>query len=327
MKKILAFLIIGLMTLTACNATDTPPADDGNGAETPQEEPVETPVETPADDVDNDEIDEEVLADFEAAIAEAEDPAEVRASLDTIMETESEKTNDAVLTAYLAYLRDFQQNGMTPYFDEMQKLQPFFEEGTQNLSEDDFTDDELKDLYTRFSEMGYRFVQLEGSIEPLVDYRIIDEYSGSVSEEMLDYGAFKSAESEQMWASDAGIAISIEELGERIADGEAFLTKYPDTVHKEDVILDLRNYLTGFLGGLDNTPVAEGSAYSEEFITAYEGFLAEHPDTKTAEVLSTYYDELEETDFAAPYNINDPDSLRMFKEQITYKVDAIVNGL
>ena len=327
MKKTIAFLIIGLMTLTACNATDTPPADDGNGAETPQEEPAETPVETPADDVDNDEIDEEVLADFEAGIAESEDPAEVKTSLDAIMETESKKTNDAVLTAYLAYLRDFQQNGMTPYFDEMQKLQPFFEEGTQNLSEEAITDDALKDLYIRFTEMGYKFVQIEGSIEPVVDYRIIDEYSGSVSDEMIGYGMFKSAESEQMWAADAGIVISIEELGERIAEGEAFLAEYPETVHKEDVILDLRNYLNGFFGGLDNTPTAENNAYSEEFINAYEGFLEEHPDTKTAEVLSTYYDELEETDFAAPYNVNDPDSIRLFREQITYKVDEVVNDL
>lgn len=327
MKKTIALLIIGMMSLAACSAADTPPVDDGNGAETPQEEPAETPVETPADDVDNDEIDEEVLADFEAGIAEAEDPLEVKTSLDAIMETESEKTNDAALTAYLAYLRDFQQSGMTPYFDEMQKLQPFFEEGTQNLSGDAITDESLKDLYDRFTEMGYKFVQIEGSIEPVVDYRIIDGYSESVSDEMIDYGAFKSAESEQMWAADAGIVISIDELGERIADGEAFLAKYPETVHKEDVILDLRNYLNGFFGGLDNTPAVLDNVYSEEFITAYENFMDKHPDTKTAEVLTTYYDELKAADFAAPYNINDPDSIRLFREQITYKVDEVVNGL
>ncbi len=319
--------MIGMMSLAACSAADTPPVDDGNGAETPQEEPAETPVETPADDVDNDEIDEEVLADFEAGIAEAEDPLEVKTSLDAIMETDSEKTNDAALTAYLAYLRDFQQSGMTPYFDEMQKLQPFFEEGTQNLSGDAITDESLKDLYDRFTEMGYKFVQIEGSIEPVVDYRIIDGYSESVSDEMIDYGAFKSAESEQMWAADAGIVISIDELGERIADGEGFLAKYPETVHKKDVILDLRNYLNGFFGGLDNTPAVLDNVYSEEFITAYENFMDKHPNTKTAEVLTTYYDELKAADFAAPYNINDPDSIRLFREQITYKVDEVVNGL
>jgi len=327
MKKTIALLMIGMMSLAACSAADTPPVDDGNGAETPQEEPAETPVETPADDVDNDEIDEEVLADFEAGIAEAEDPLEVKTSLDAIMETDSEKTNDAALTAYLAYLRDFQQSGMTPYFDEMQKLQPFFEEGTQNLSGDAITDESLKDLYDRFTEMGYKFVQIEGSIEPVVDYRIIDGYSESVSDEMIDYGAFKSAESEQMWAADAGIVISIDELGERIADGEGFLAKYPETVHKKDVILDLRNYLNGFFGGLDNTPAVLDNVYSEEFITAYENFMDKHPNTKTAEVLTTYYDELKAADFAAPYNINDPDSIRLFREQITYKVDEVVNGL
>lgn len=327
MKKTIAFLVIGMMTLSACSAAGTPPPDDGNGTETPQEEPVETPVETPSGNETDDEINEEVLADFEEGFKGAEDPLEVRAALDAIMEKESEKTNDAALTAYLTYLRDFQQNGIAPFFDEIQKLQPFFEEGTQNLTEESITDESLKDLHNRFTEMGYRFVQVEGSVEPVADYRIIEDYAGSVSDEMLGYGEFKSMESEQMWAADAGIVISIEELGERIAAGEAFLAKYPETAHKPDVILELRNYLSGFFGGLDNTPVDDDNKYSEEFITAYEGYMEKHPDTKTAEVLKTYYDELEETDFAAPYNVNDPDSRRLFKEQITYKVDEVVNGL
>lgn len=324
MKRIIALLMISFMSLTACSVNDESPPDKDNGVETPQEEPAETPQETPSD---NDDLATDVVTDFEESIKDAEDPLEIRDSLDLIVETESVKTNDAVLSAYLEYLDDYKNNDITPIYDEIQKLQPYFEEGTQNLVEESITDDSLKTLFNRFTQMGYKFVQIEGSVEPIVDYTIVEDYASYISEEMIAYGEFRSLESRQIWAADAGIVIPLSELGERIAIGEAFIKAYPDSELKPHVLQYLGYYLNGFLGGLDNTPSVVGEKYNPEFISAYEAFLSSHPDTETAKVLNDYYEELKQTDFAAPYSQTDPDSIHAFREEIIFKVDTIINGL
>ena len=324
MRKMISILMISLMSLTACTVSEERAPDQDNIVETPQEKPAETPTKTPSD---NDGIDMEVVAAFKESIEDADDPLEIRESMELIMKTESDKTSDAVLSAYLEYLNEYKNNDIEPIFDEIQKLQPYFEEGTQNLFEESITEESLKNLYNRFTQMGYKFVQIEGSVEPIVDYAIVKDYSSFISEEMIAYGEFKSLESREMWAADGGIVIPLVELGERIAKAEAFIKAYPDSELKPHVLEYLGFYLSGFLGGLDNTPSVVGEKYNPDFISAYEAFLASHPNTETAKVLKTYYEELKQTDFEAPYLENDPDSLHAFREEISSIVDTIINGL
>lgn len=64
--------------------------------------------------------------------------------------------------------------------------------------------------------MGYKFIQLEGSVEPVINFRFVENYTTHISAEMIDYGKFKSLDSDQLWVTDGGIVISIKELGEQI---------------------------------------------------------------------------------------------------------------
>lgn len=312
MKKIIALLLLGFVSLTACSVKDKPPAETGNGEETPQEEPAETPQENP-----------EVILDFEERLKTANDPLVVKTSMDAIMTTGSKETHDAVLSAYLRYLKTYQFMGMTPYREEISKLQPFFDEDTQNLTGESITDASLKDFYNRFTEMGYKFIQLEGSVEPVINFRFVENYTTHISAEMIDYGKFKSLDSDQLWVTDGGIVISIEELGERIAAAETFLKTYPDSKQKSDVLRDLENYLHGYFGGLDNTPVAVTDGYDQSYIKAYASFLKAHPDTATSKVLQPYYDQLKANNFAAPYDENVPASILLFKEQVNGMVKEV----
>src|SRR5690554_5958897 len=149
MKKLTALLVVSFMILAGCAAKEGAPPDNNGDVETPQEEPAETP-EDPEEPGDANAV---VLSDFKESIREAEDPLEVRRAMDTIMGEESEKTNDAVLWAYLNYLTDFREDGMAPYYEDMQKLQPYFEEGTQNLMPASITEQTLLDFHSRFTEM------------------------------------------------------------------------------------------------------------------------------------------------------------------------------
>lgn len=323
MKRIISLVLVGFMSLTACTVKDQPPAETGNNEETPQEEPSGTPEIVSGENT-------EVILDFEERLITADDPLVIKPMLEEIMKTESKETSDEVLSAYLRFLRTYQFMGMKPFFNEFQKLQPFFDKGTQKLSSESITDSSLKDMFSRFESMGYKFIQVEGSVEPIINYHFVENYTAYLSSEMIDYGNFKSLESDQVWASDGGIVISIEELGNRIASAETFLKTYPDSKQKEIVVQDLKNYLHGYFGGMDNTPVVTTEGFSESFFNAYESYLKIHPETATAKVLQTYYDELKADNFAAPYDENDPASTLRFRERIdvlTIKVTKVFGNV
>jgi len=141
---------------------------------------------------------------------------------------------------------------------------------------------------------------------------------------MIDYGKFKSLESDQVCASDGGIVISIEELGDRIATAETFLKKYPDSKQKNDVLQNLKHYLQGYFGGLPNTTVATTDSYNQSFINAYKTYLKIHPDTSTSTVLQTYYNDQKATSFAAPYDESDPASTMRFNGRVEDMADKVV---
>jgi len=160
MKKIISLLLVGLL-LSPCTGKDQAPVETGNGEETRQEEPFGTPETISGENT-------EVILDFEERLKTADDPLVIKPVMDEIMKTESTETNDALLSAYLRYLRAYQFMGMMPYFKQFQKLQPFFDKGIQNLSSDLITDASLKDLFTRFESVGYKFIQVEDSVELII---------------------------------------------------------------------------------------------------------------------------------------------------------------
>lgn len=319
-KTIVVLLLLGFMSLTACTVDATPPEDDGNIAETPINEPSETPQETPSGNSEEDPL---VVADYEEYLKTAADPAAAKEAMDTLMKSSSLKTRDALLSQYLGFLRTYQFMGMEPFRGDFQKLEPYFDPGARILSAT-ITDAALKDLLSRFAEMGYKFIQLEGSVEPIIDFRFVENYKDMVSNEMLDYGKFKAQESDEIWAEDGGIVITLEELGRRIYSAETYLETYPDAREKATVISDLRNYLHGYLGGLPNTPVVSEGRFDSSFISAYEKFLKDYPDSYTAKVLKSYYEELMVGNGMAPYVEHDPLTTRAFMDRVTAMAENVV---
>jgi len=317
MKKIISLALVGLITLSACTGKDQSSVETGNEEETSQEEPSGTPETISGENA-------EAILNFEERLKTADDPLVLKPMMEEIMKTGSKETNDAVLSAYLRYLRAYQFMGMMPFFNDFQKFKPFFDKGTQNLTLESITDASLKDLFIRFDSMGYKFIQVEGSVEPIINYHFPENYTAHLSSEMIDYSKFKSLDSDQVWASDGGILISIEELGDRIATAEAFLKKYPDSKQKNDVLQDLKHDLQGYLGGLPNTPVVTTDGYNQSFVNAYETFLKRHPDTATSKVLQPYYDELKISNFAAPYDENDPVSTARFNGRVEDMADQVI---
>ncbi|ETA81804.1 hypothetical protein T472_0204455 [Youngiibacter fragilis 232.1] len=307
MKRVLAVLIIITMLISACTT----------GGETPEEtkKPEETQKETVV-------VTDETVLEFKESLKTADDPFEVRKKLDIIMASGSEEQSDTVLADYMRYLSAYSSMGMSKDWDKLQDLEPYFD-ASENIDPESITDPSLKELYKSLTGAGYKFIRVEGSVEPIVDYRSMESYSDSISDGMKDYLKFKAMDSDKVWAMDAGLVIPVKELGDRIAAAEGFLKKYPDSELKGDVLRDLRNYLSGYFGGLDNTPVADGGGYVKEYIDAYEDFLQKHPDTSAAGALKKYYDDIKAKGFAAPYKEGDTAGRLDFK----WRVEAITDGL
>lgn len=307
MRRVLAVLIVFTIILSACTT----------GGEAPEEtkKPEETQKETIV-------VTEKTVLEFKESLKTADDPFEVRKKLDIILASGSEEQSDTVLADYMRYLRTYSHMGMSKDWDKLQELEPYFD-ATDNIDPESITDPSLKELYSSLTGAGYKFIRVEGSVEPIVDYRSLESYSDSISDEMKDYLKFKAMDSDKVWAMDAGIVISIKELGERIAAAEEYIKKYPYSELKGDVLRDLRNYLSGFIGGLDNTPVATDGGYIKEYLDAYGDFLQKYPDTASAVALKKYYDDIKAKGFAAPYKEGDPAGRLDFK----WRVEAIADGI
>lgn len=311
MKRVLAAVLFCTLFLAACTTGGEKPTETGKPEETKQEEPVE--------------ITEETLQEFKKSLETSDDPVGIRKQMDEMMASATEEQSDAILADYVGYLDAYRRMGMTDVWNKLQGLEPYFDDVTEVISPDSITDSDLKALCSRMTDAGYKLIRIEGTVEPVVDYTLMGSYSDSISTEMEEYLRFKAMDSDKPWAKDAGIVIPVRELGERIAAAEGFLKKYPESGFKGNVLRDLGNYLNGYLGGLDNTPVTDGKAYSKEYLEAYEDYLDKHPDTKTAVVLGRYYADLKAKGFAAPYDdMNSADRLE-FKWRIQGMAEGIVS--
>lgn len=319
MKRLLALLLAGTMILTACTVTE----DNGNGTGNGNTPPVETPGETPAEPgpEPDTELRQVTVDDFKRLLDEADSPSEVKENLDSRVMEANEKTADALVSEYLKYLWAYQFVGLHDRLDDIQKLEPYFDYDNEAVDSEDITDPEMKALYTELKDSGYRFIATEGYIMPIIDYHLLDPNAPRISTEMEEFGKFMALDSDKTWASDGGLRLDPKELGDRIALAEQFMTKYPESPRKGDVLEIYRNYLRAFLGGMDNTPVAVGNKYNESFTGAYGYFIEQYPETGTAKVVKEYYDELEATDFAAPYDESDRDSTFDFSKRIDSKVE------
>lgn len=227
------------------------------------------------------------LKDLKSYIEQSENPAEVKEYLDGLMKESDEETSDSLILEYLSYM-----NGILS--------------GSANY--------EKEVLETA----GFKFIHVEGNEQPIIDYHFIDDYSGQLSQEMLDFTAFMSLNSDEPWAMDAGIIIPLTELADRIALGEQFIVKYPNSTMKESVQVQYGYYLRSLLGGLDNTPLVlfDSKKIDPEFISVFDYFLETYPDLKTAETVETFQAELKATGYSAPYTYDDEEKRAAFQSRL-----------
>lgn len=121
-------------------------------------------------------------------------------------------------------------------------------------NKDKISNNEVKEYLSFIKDSGYIIYTPEGMINYLVDYEVLNNYSNFVSNDMANYLKFKAIDSKNPALIDAGIAISYEELSNRIALGEDFLKDYDkNNKIQRKIAIEEYLYFSSYINGEANT--------------------------------------------------------------------------
>ncbi|MGQ2982685.1 hypothetical protein [Flavobacterium sp.] len=110
-----------------------------------------------------------------------------------------------------------------------------------------------------------------------------------------DYKRFlmlQSADDSDLWSADAGIAITWEQLSQRVINWENFVLKYPESKLYARAAANYHMYRYSYLFGQDNTPTYEheGNTLYPEIVDEYNRFIKKHPTSPTAKIVKQMLD-------------------------------------
>ncbi|MHC1719813.1 MAG: hypothetical protein AB9844_03805 [Clostridiaceae bacterium] len=267
--------------------------------------------------------------DFAGYIASVKDPAKIKNQLDSITREASIKTADALIYKYLKFMEEFVGMASEKYQSELSKLNSYYDLDKESIDPEKIKEGDIKEFYISMTEAGFKFTQEEGVLYPTIDYHFIDSYSKYVSDEMKEFAAFMALDSDNRWAGDAEIRISLTALADRISAAEKYIVKYPDASGKDQVLDKYKIYLGALLGGIDNTPIADYQTgkINDKFIEAYEYFIGKYPELKASEAVIQLNDELKADGYKAPYSYSDYDKRAAFSKHVDALVKAAADKL
>ena len=126
---------------------------------------------------------------------------------------------------------------------------------------------------------------------PHLYYDIFKDY---VTDDYKEYLKIWAKDDEELYQADAGLCISFEELGDRIARWENFLNKFPNSKLKIKVIALLNSYREDYILGMDNTATRDGGydgqpfTIYEEIKKEYDRFMKKYPNSPTVELIKYF---------------------------------------
>jgi len=112
-------------------------------------------------------------------------------------------------------------------------------------------------------------------------------FKGSVSPDYEDYITLLAKDDENLYAADAGLAISFADVGRRVINWEKFIAKHPYSKMTPNAIEIYKIYQEGFLLGMDNTPtieVTDNKIYPEN-LKEFKAFSAANPKSPTTALI------------------------------------------
>lgn len=149
--------------------------------------------------------------------------------------------------------------------------------GTYN----DKPDNELKTKNRILAKAGLEIWDVG---EGMAEIRTVPEYyknffSGRVTKDYQTYIDILAEDDKILWAADAGIGISWQDLGKRLINWENFTIHYPESNLIKEGERWYKLYRYAFFNGYDNTPTGEHDSDKlyPEVKKAFEQFVEKYP--------------------------------------------------
>lgn len=161
-----------------------------------------------------------------------------------------------------------------------------------------------------------------------VDYQsLLERYGDRVSPELRELFVIKSLETSEPSTVDSQILRTYPDLLDRALKAETLLREHKsqDAVRANSLEY-YKNYLFLLLAGSDLTPVFDydTGVFSPEAQEAYEDFIAGHPDTVLAGVLTEYFGYLNSIGFQIDYS--DPVESKVFYDTCDYLIEGALES-
>jgi hypothetical protein len=269
-------------------------------------------------------IQESILAGYNALLETGPTPDKLLAYIDANSALSTPDTMSELLEK-LEYVQKAYIDIITGYLFEGSGQQTLME---SFASEEEFTkenlskikDESLRADMGKVFDGGFKFVNLEGSFYPIIDFEFLKKYSANLTDEYNDYINLRAEESNNIYSRDAGLMISWDELAKRMIDSENYLVKYfQDSPRKVEAGRLFLGYFSAYIYGQDNTPTRDYSTnvVLDEVIQSYKKTIAENPDSGAVAAVSDLLSRLEKNAF-----VLDEDLLSSFGIYISELVKA-----
>jgi predicted small lipoprotein YifL len=222
------------------------------------------------------------------------------------MISDLERTQEKYLETYTDMLLDGDKEGelMSISSEEM-----FFPE--EKIK--DIKNKELKEIVSKIFNSKYKLINLEGAYYPIIDYEKLKVYNNHITDEWKEYIAIKSIDSNEPAIIDAGLRITFDDLASRMVKIESFIKKYSEGQRYEEMLRWYGGYLKVYLGGVDNTPIANNDTKKihDDVFDSYKR-TSNMKNTVTSEIVSKYISIIE-------------DNNRIINDTVTSKITGLYN--
>ena len=312
-------LICSFLIINGCARNGSGAASDSSQASA-ESEPDKIPTETESLLLESQaEITEESISTTENLLSEEE----------VLAETKNMLTREVQPLIFLAFLNDnitaLSLENANTAFDDLEKLLKIYEvkytdkllsgkDGNYQIQLNDFVlenpgekvgeltkdqvlaipDSDLKNLLFEIFDSGYKLINLEGSWYPIIDYSRYEVFIDYLSDDYGAYILFRALESNQIFAKDAALQITWDELASRVLAIEDFLLKYPASNKYVEMGNSYYNYLMFYYIGMDNTPAFDydTNKFKDEVLASYNKMISGPENNRffTVELISKYLD-------------------------------------
>ncbi|MFB0846051.1 hypothetical protein [Paenibacillus oleatilyticus] len=240
----------------------------------------------------------DLLKQLDMTASGAKEAREITAFLDVNLKKADAKTADRMLLRLEQYY-DQLLPGVNANFKRMLE-QPGMAGKLRELGFPlDFNkienDDTLKQWLLRQTE-GKLALDMsgEGDFYWKIDYEALKKaYASYASDDVKAYLAIRAAESNKTFFDDGRLLIGRSELADRILRAENYLTSYPSGHRRTEIKALYVDYMEQYIHGYRYDAIDESTMKLLPAVKhSYEQLVKQHPDTKTAQIVQDYLEEI-----------------------------------